>query len=245
MPGAARPATSATMCCTRPASSSCCWSSRRPSSTERAVEPKSRDGLAELTQPRAVEQLARGLRDGEAGEGRGILPLELAAVVGEQPLADQLQQDVVVALERDVHVEVLVQADEAVLGEEARAAAGLASLLDGVERVPGRQRLERGGEGLEVFALVGGVAAAREDVVELAQQLVVREELRVVLGEPRQQASLVLAVVEQHDLVGAGSGVELAALVRVRERDVQARARCRSLRRRRATRGPARARRAS
>ena len=179
------------------------------------------DRLPELAEAGAVEELARGLRDGEAGEGPGILPLELTAVVGQQPLADQLQQDVVVALERDVDVEVVVKADQAVLGEEARAAAGLAGLLDRVERVPGRQGLERRREGLEVFALLRGVAAAREHAVELAQQLVVREELGVVLGEQGQQATLVLAVVEQHDLFAAGSGVELAALVGVRERDVQ------------------------
>ena len=39
--GRSAAATSATMRCTRPASSSCCWSARSPSSTERAVEPKS------------------------------------------------------------------------------------------------------------------------------------------------------------------------------------------------------------
>ena len=39
--GRSRPAMSAIICCTRPDSSSCCWSARRPSSTERAVEPKS------------------------------------------------------------------------------------------------------------------------------------------------------------------------------------------------------------
>ena len=219
--GRSAPATSATICWTRPVSSSCCWSARSPSSTERAVEPKSATDCPSWRRPAPWNSLPAVWRDGVAGEGRGILPLELPGVVGEQALADQLQQHVVVALERDVHVEVLVQADQAVLGEEAGAAAGLAGLLDRVEGVPGRQRLERGGEGLEVFALLGGVAAAGEDAVELAQQLVVREELRVVLGEQRQQAALVLAVVEQHDLVAAGSGVELAALVRVGEGDVQ------------------------
>jgi hypothetical protein len=68
----------------------------------------------------------------------------------------------------------------------------------------------------------GGVGATREHAVELAQQLVVREELRVVLREQGQQAPLVLAVVEQHDLVAARARVELAALVRVGEGDVEA-----------------------
>ena len=176
-------ATSATICCTRAGEQLVLLVCAQAQLHRARGRAEVGDRLAELAQAGAVEELARGLRDGEAGEGRGILPLELTGVVGQQPLADQLQQHVVVALERDVDVEVVVQADQAVLGEEAGAAAGLAGLLDRVERVPGRQRLERRREGLEVFALLRGVAAAREHAVELAQQLVVGEELRVVLGE--------------------------------------------------------------
>ena len=168
-----------------------------------------------------MEHLARGLPDRVGGEGLGILGLELLAEVAEQPLADQLQQDVVVALERDVDVEVGAQPDETVLEEEAGAAAGLARLLKRVQRVPGRQRLERGGEGLEVFAVVIRVGRAAEDGVELPEELVVREDRRVRGRQAGQQAALVLAVVQQHDLVAAGAGVELAALVRVRDRDVE------------------------
>ena len=146
------------------------------------------DGLAELTQARAVEDLAGGLTDGELGEGRSIRALELLGVVGEQALADQLQEHVVVALERDVDIEVGAQADEAVLGEEARAAARLARLLERVECVPGRQGLERGREGLEVFAVVVGVGLAAEDGVELLQELVVREDRRV--GRARAAAAV-------------------------------------------------------
>src|SRR5687768_17793850 len=47
-------------------------------------------------------------RSGVAGEGRGILPSELLGEVRQESLAHQLQQDVVVALEGDVHVEVLI-----------------------------------------------------------------------------------------------------------------------------------------
>ena len=188
-----------------------------------------------------------GLPDARsAARAFGVLALELLAEVAEQPLADQLEQDVVVALEGDVDVEVGAQADEAVLEEEAGAAAGLARLLQGVERVPGRQRLERGREGLEVLAVVIRVGRAAEDGVELLQQLVVREERRVVSSPSAgEQAALVLAVVQQHDLVAAGAGVELAALVRVGDRDVQRDAPMPRTRRRRATRGPARACRAS
>ncbi len=67
------------------------------------------DGLTELAEPRAVEHLARRLLDGELREGRGIRPLELLRVVAQQALADELQEDVVVALERGVDVEVLVR----------------------------------------------------------------------------------------------------------------------------------------
>src|SRR6478735_5908686 len=78
--------------------------------------PEIGDRLPELAQPRAVEHLARGLADDDAGEGCGILTLELLGVVGQEPLAHELQEDVVVTLERDVDVEVLVEADQAVLG---------------------------------------------------------------------------------------------------------------------------------
>ena len=52
-----------------------------------------------------------------------------------------------------------------------------------------------------------------------------REPGGVRLGEQREQAALVLGVVEDHDLVGGRGGVELAALVAVRDRDRQADAR--------------------
>ena len=172
--------------------------------------------------PGAVEHFARRLRRRRSRELLGIRALELLGVVAQQPLADQLQQDVVVALERDVDVEVGAEADEAVLEEEARAAAGLARLLQGVERVPGRQRLEGRREGLEVFAVGIRVGLAAEDGVELLQELVVGEDRRVRRRQPGEQAALVLAVVEQHDLVGAGARVELATLVRVGDRDVEA-----------------------
>ena len=178
------------------------------------------DVLPEPSQPRTVEDLARRVLEGELGERRSILVLELLREVGEQALADQLQQHVVVALEGDVDVEVLAEPDEPVLEHVAGAAASLAGFLQRVERVPGRERLEGRGERLEVFAIVRSIGAAGEDAVELLQELVVREDLRVGGRQARQQAALVLAVVEQHDLLAVGS-VELAALGRVGDRDVQ------------------------
>ena len=75
--------------------------------------------------------------------------LELALVVGQQPLGDQLQQDGVVALEGREDVGVGLERGEAVGPEVARAAARLAALLDRPGRVPGGQGLEAGGLGLE------------------------------------------------------------------------------------------------
>jgi hypothetical protein len=87
--------------------------------------------------------------------------------------------------------------------------------------VPRRERLERSGEGLEVFTVIRCVRAAGEDAVELLQELVVREDLRVRGGQARQQAALVLSVVEQHHLLPVRA-VELAALSGVGDRDVEA-----------------------
>jgi hypothetical protein len=53
-----------------------------------------------------------------------------------------------------------VQLSEAVLGEEAGAAAGLTGLLDGVEGRPGAERLEGCGQGLEILAIRVGVLLA-------------------------------------------------------------------------------------
>ena len=99
------------------------------------------------------------LRDDVPRHRAGIRLGELLRVVGEQALGDELQQHVVVALERGVDVEVRPEADHAVLGEEPGAARRLARLLQGLERVPRGQRLERRGDRLEVLAVVVGVGA--------------------------------------------------------------------------------------
>src|SRR5690606_41209545 len=61
-------------------------------------------------------------------------------------------------------------------------------ILQRVQRVPGRRRLERRRRRLEVLALGGRVLTAREDVVEQVEELIVREVHRVRLGDPREQA---------------------------------------------------------
>ena len=71
--------------------------------------------LAELAQTCSVKDLARGLADGESREGCGIRPAKLLREVREQSLANELQEHVVVALKRGVHVEVGAKANEAVL----------------------------------------------------------------------------------------------------------------------------------
>ena len=78
--------------------------------------------------------------------------------------------------------------------------------------MPGRERLEGGGEGLEVLPVVVRVVRAAEDVVELVEELVVRERHRVGRRESWQQPALVALVVEDDLLVGVAAGGELATL---------------------------------
>src|SRR5690606_3169141 len=176
--------------------------------------------LAQLAEPRAVEDLRCPLLRGIRGELLRVLALELRGEIAQQALADELKQHVVVTLEGGIHVEVVVQADETVLGEEPLTTARLARLLDRVERVPGRQRLERGREGLQVLASLIGVLLAAEHHIELAEQLVVAEGLRVGRRDTRDEAAAVLAVVEQHRLT-ARAVVELTPLVTVGDRDLE------------------------
>ena len=116
-----------------------------------------------------------GLLDHVAGQHAAVELAEFLAVVGEQALGHQLQQHVVVALEGDVDVQVRAQRGEAVLGDETGAAAGLAGFLQGVQGVPGAQRLQCRGEGLQVLAVLVGVGGPGEHAVELFQQFLVGE----------------------------------------------------------------------
>ena len=180
------------------------------------------DGLHGPVQRRAVPGGVGRALGHHAGDLRRVEVLEALGVVGEQTLADELQQDGVVALERRVHVHVGAQPGDPVLGEEPGPAARLAGDLERVQRVPRRRRLERRGERLEVLARLRGVVAAGEHVVERGEQVLVREPGGVRLREQREQAALVLGVVEDDDLVGGRRAVELAALVAVGDRDGQA-----------------------
>ena len=82
----------------------------------------------------------------------GVQLAELVAVAGQQRLRDELEQDRVVALEGREDLGVGLELAEAVLGQVAGAAAGLAAALDRLGRVPGGERLEAGGARLELAA---------------------------------------------------------------------------------------------
>ena len=116
-----------------------------------------------------LDELRRGgaLLD-DVGDGAGreayqadrVEAADLLRVRRQQLLGDELEQHVVVALERREDVGVALERREPVLGEVAGAAAGLAGLLDGLGRVPGLRGLEPGGAALEL-ALLLRVAARR------------------------------------------------------------------------------------
>ena len=186
------------------------------------TEPESATNWATPAQAGAVDRRTGGLADDVAGQHADVHGAELLGVVGQQALGDQLQQHGVVALERGVDVEVGAQRGEAVLGQEAGAAAGLAAFLQRVEGVPGAQRLERRGEGLEVLAVLrrcrGGRRRRRRTSAAAARA---RSWRRRSWRAAAKQPALVPLVVEQHLLVGVGGGVELAALGGVLDGDLQ------------------------
>ena len=100
-----------------------------------------------------------------------------------------------------------MQLAEAVLGQIAGAAAGLAAALDRLVGVPGGDRLEAGGARLELaprpllfVGLLGGAVVGAEDPVELGDHALLREVERVGAGERGQEAALVDAVVEKRHL---------------------------------------------
>ena len=143
---------------------------------------------------------------------------EARGVVGEQPLGDQLEQDVVVALEGGEHVSVRAQGAEPVGHQVAGATARLPALLDRPAGVPGADRLGAGRQRLQGPALPVGGVGGREHVVQLGQQLLLGEVQRVGLREQRQQPPLVHAVVEQQLLLVGVRRAELTALVGVLDR---------------------------
>ena len=135
----------------------------------------------------------------EADHAELVEVLELARVVGEQALGDQLQQDVVVALEGGEDVGVGLERGEPVRREVAGAAARLAALLDGPGRVPGAERLGAGGQRLQ---LRRGARRRRrwpeKTVVQLRRPAApARSAARRSRASSGQQPPLVHAVVEQ------------------------------------------------
>ena len=181
--------------------------------------------LSQPTQARTGHSPRNALLDDVLRHRAGVGVFELLRVVGQQALGNQLQQHIVVTLEGHVDVEVVVQTSQAILGQEALAATRFTRLLDGVERVPGRQRLERGRQGFEILTVVVSITLAREHLIKLDQELVVREKLRVRRCQLRQQSTLVPLVVEQHDFFAIGSG-ELAAGIAVLNGDGQGERSC-------------------
>ncbi len=113
--------------------------------------------------------------------------LELARVVGQQALRDELQQDVVVALEGGEDVAVGLERGEPVDGQVSGPAARLPALLDHPGGVPGGERLGPGGAGLQLTARPRVVLGAGEDVVQLGADDVLREVQRVRARDQRQQ----------------------------------------------------------
>ncbi len=150
--------------------------------------------------------------------------LEPAGVVGEQALGHQLQQHVVVALERREDVGVGLERCEPVLRQVARTATGLAALLDGAGGVPGAERLGAGRAGLEQptgLLGVGRLLGLGEHFVQLAGQDLLHEVQGIRAREQRKEPTLVQAVVEQQLLVVLAGRLELAPLQRVLRRDRQ------------------------
>ena len=176
------------------------------------------DPLQQLVRAGALEHGVDGQAGDEPHHAELVEVAEAGGVVGEQALGDQLQQDVVVALEGGEHVGVGAQRAEPVGHQVAGAAAGLAALLDGPAAVPGAERLGAGGQRLEGAPLTVRRVGGREHVVQLGEQLLLGEVQRVGLGEQRQQPALVHAVVEEQLLLVGVRRAELPALVGVLDR---------------------------
>ena len=162
--------------------------------------------LHELVHRRPLDDGLDRQAGDEAGHAELVHLLELAGVVGEQALGDQLEQDVVVALEGGEDVGVGLQRGEPVLAEVARAAARLAALLDGAGGVPGAEGLGAGGARLQhppgvLVAALLDRAGAGEHLVQLPGDDLLREVEGVRPRDERQQAALVHAVVEEHLLL--------------------------------------------
>src|SRR5690625_7954017 len=69
-------------------------------------------------------------------EVAGVDVLELLAVVGQEPLRDELEQYRVIALESRINIEVLPQPHEPVFGHISRPSTRFPRVLARVEGVP-------------------------------------------------------------------------------------------------------------
>ena len=187
--------------------------SRRSASSSRPGTQSSMSRPIELPRGGALHERLDHLAGDEADHPERVELAELVAVVGEQRLGHELEQDRVVALERREHVGVGLQRREAVDPQVAGAAARLAAGLDRLGRVPGGHRLEPGRGGLELAPLALRVVGRGERAVEVGDQLLLREVQRVGAREQRHQPALVHPVVEQDRLLVAARRPELPAAV--------------------------------
>ena len=97
----------------------------------------------------------------EADRADRVELAELVAVVGQESLGDELEEDRVVAFEGGEDVGVRPELSEPVLAQVARAAAALAAGLDRLDRVPCGEGLDPGGARLELAALLLRVVVRR------------------------------------------------------------------------------------
>jgi hypothetical protein len=131
-----------------------CLSSSRRASAAFCTEPVSATNWATLPQAGAVDGRAGCLAHDVAGQHAKVDVPELLGVVSQQAFCHELEQHRVVAFEGGVDVEVGTERREAVLDQEASAAAGFTAFLQRIQRVPGAERLECGGERLQVLAVL-------------------------------------------------------------------------------------------
>ena len=141
--------------------------------------------LHEFAKAGAIDGRVAHLPGDVAGQSARIRIPEFTGVVTQQALGDELKKHVVVSLEGHVDIEVGAQLGETVLGKESGAPARFPRLLDDLERVPGAERLQGRGEGLEIFAVGIGCPRAGEDTIESGEQLLVRKGHRVGRGQLR------------------------------------------------------------
>ena len=172
--------------------------------------------LRQPAQSRTRECAVSRLAHDKLHERGSIGFAEFHPKVSEQSLCDKLQKNVVVSLEGRINVEVRTKTHEPVLGEESLPATRFTTLLNGVERLPRREWLERSRKRLEILAVIVRVMASAKYGIELFQQFPVRKRCGIGAGDARDQTALVALVVEQYLLTAVWS-IKLPALISVRD----------------------------